>query len=189
MATVTTNAFKPGLKLLIDGEPCNIVTTEFVKPGKGQAFSRVRMRNLRDGRMRDRTFRSGEQVTLAEVVELELQYLYNEAGHWFFMDNKSYEQYTADATVVGDAAKWLVEQFSSQATLWNGGIISVNLPAAVTLAVSSTAPGVRGDTVSGGSKEAVLQTGTTVRVPLFVEPGERIRISTRTGEYLGREKE
>lgn len=189
MATCSTNAFKTGLKLLLGGEPYVILSTEFVKPGKGQAFNRVRLRNLRNERVLDRTFRSGEVVELAEVVELELQYLYQDNDNWVFMDTENYEQYSADTKALGTSSKWLVEQASCQATLWNGRILTVTLPNSVTLEVSKSDPGIRGDTVSGGSKEAVVETGATVRVPLFIEPGERIRIDTRTGEYLGREKE
>ena len=189
MATCNTNAFKPGLKLLLEGEPYAILSTEFVKPGKGQAFTRVRLRNLKNERVLERTFRSGETVELAEVVELELQYLYREGNDWVFMDTGNYEQYSADAKVLGEARKWLIEQASCQARLWDGRILAVVLPNSVTLEVVKSDPGVRGDTVSGGNKEAIVQTGAMVRVPLFIEPGERIRVDTRSGEYLGREKE
>ena len=154
MATYSTNEFKGGLKIMQDGDPCSIIENEFVKPGKGQAFNRVKIRNLKTGRVIERTFKSGETVEAADVMESELQYLYNDGEFWHFMDPETYEQIAADATAVAEASKWLKEQDICQVTLWNGAPISVTPPNFVILTVTETDPGVRGDTSGGGGKPA-----------------------------------
>ncbi|HYW91295.1 MAG TPA: elongation factor P [Gammaproteobacteria bacterium] len=189
MASYSTNEFKAGLKIMLDGAPCAIVENEFVKPGKGQAFNRVKVRNLRTGRVVERTFKSGDTVEAADVLELELQYLYSDGEFWHFMDPGSFEQYAASKEAVGEAAQWLTEQEMCQVTLWDGAPLTVSAPSFVTLRITETDPGVRGDTSSGGSKPATLETGAVVRVPLFIEEGELIKVDTRTGEYVGRVKE
>jgi len=189
MASYSTNEFKGGLKIMIDGDPCAIIENEFVKPGKGQAFNRVRIRNLKTGRVIERTFKSGESVESADVMEVELQYLYNDGEFWHFMDPQTYEQLAAGEAAVGDAAKWLKEQDVCLVTLWNGTPLLVTPPNFVILAVAETDPGVRGDTSGGGGKPATLETGAVVRVPLFIDIGETLRIDTRTGEYVSRAKE
>jgi elongation factor P len=189
MATYSTNEFKGGLKIMLDGDPCSIIENEFVKPGKGQAFNRVKIRNLKNGRVIERTFKSGESVEAADVMETELQYLYTDGEFWYFMDPKSYEQVPADATAVADAIKWLKEQDICVVTLWNGAPISVTTPNFVMLKVTETDPGVRGDTSGGGGKPATLETGAVVRVPLFIDIDEVIKVDTRTGEYVGRAKD
>ncbi len=189
MANYSTNEFKSGLKIMLDGDPCAIVENEFVKPGKGQAFNRVKVRNLKTGRVVERTFKSGDTVEGADVVDVELQYLYNDGEYWHFMDPQSYEQLTADAAAVGDAAKWLKEEAICQVTLWNGVPLNVTAPNFVVMAIVETDPGVRGDTSGGGGKPATLETGAVVRVPLFVQNGEVIKVDTRTGEYVSRVKE
>lgn len=189
MTSYYTSEFKSGLKIMVDNDPCAIIENEFVKPGKGQAFNRVKFRNLKTGRVIERTFRSGDSVEAADVVEASLQYLYNDGAEWHFMDETSYEQYTAPAQTVGDAAVWLKEQDSCIVTLWNGSPILVIPPNFVTLTVTETDPGLRGDTASGATKPAVVETGATVKVPLFVEEGELIKVDTRTGEYVSRVKE
>lgn len=189
MATYSTNEFKSGLKVMVDGDPCAIVENEFVKPGKGQAFNRVKLRNLKTGRVIDRTFKSGETLEAADVIETQLQYLYADGELWHFMSPESYEQYSADAAAVGDAAKWFKEQDICMVTLWNGVPLSVAPPNFVILKVAETDPGLRGDTSGGGSKPATLETGAVVRVPLFIEVGEALKIDTRTGEYVERAKE
>lgn len=189
MASYNTSEFKSGLKVLIDGEPFSILENEFVKPGKGQAFNRVRLRNLKTGRVIERTFKSGESVEGADVHETDLQYLYSDGDSWHFMDAGSYEQFTADARVVGEAAKWLKEQDLCMVTFWNGELLTVAPPNFVVLMVSETEPGVRGDTASGATKPAILETGAVVKVPLFVDKGELIKVDTRTGEYVARAKE
>lgn len=189
MASYSTNEFKGGLKIMIDGDPCSIVENEFVKPGKGQAFNRVKIRNLKTGRVVERTFKSGESVEAADVMDVDLQYLYNDGEQWYFMDQQSFEQYGAGKEAVADAAKWLKDQDVCNVTLYNGHPLSVEAPNFVTLAVTQTDPGVRGDTSSGGGKPAVVETGATVRVPLFVDEGDLLKIDTRSGEYVSRVKE
>ena len=189
MASYSTNEFKGGLKIMLDGDPYAIVENEFVKPGKGQAFNRVKVRNLKTGRVIERTFKSGDSVEGADVLDVEMQYLYTDGEFWYFMDNQSFEQVSADAAAVGDNAKWLKEQDVCQLTLWNGTPISVSPPNFVELQISETDPGVRGDTSGGGGKPATLETGAVVRVPLFVQPGEVVRVDTRTGEYVSRVKD
>ncbi|MDH5229890.1 MAG: elongation factor P [Gammaproteobacteria bacterium] len=189
MASYSTNEFRSGLKIMQDGDPCAIVENEFVKPGKGQAFNRVKIRNLKTGRVVDRTFKSGESVEAADVLDVDMQYLYNDGEFWYFMDQTSFEQLGADAAAIGDSAKWLKEQDICVVTLWNGSPISVTPPNFVVLQITETDPGVRGDTASGGGKPATLETGAVVRVPLFIETGEIIKVDTRSGDYVGRAKE
>jgi elongation factor P len=186
MATYNTNEFKAGLKVMLDGDPAAIVENEFVKPGKGQAFSRVKIRNLKTGRTIERTFKSGDTIEAADVQDVEMQYLYNDEQFWHFMNPESYEQMAADKAAIGDNAKWLKEQDVCIITLWNGVPLSVEPPNTVTLKIVETDPGVRGDTSGGGGKPAKLETGAVVRVPLFVQEGEIIKVNTRTGEYISR---
>jgi elongation factor P len=186
MATYNTNEFKAGLKVMLDGDPASIVENEFVKPGKGQAFSRVRIRNLKTGRTIERTFKSGETIEAADVVDVEMQYLYNDGQFWHFMNPESYEQMAADKSAVGDNAKWMKEQDVCIITLWNGLPLIVEPPNTVVLKVTETDPGLKGDTSGGGGKPATLETGAVVRVPLFVKEGETIKVNTRTGEYISR---
>ncbi len=189
MATFSTNDFKSGLKIIQDGDPCTVVENEFVKPGKGQAFSRVKIRNLKTGRVVDKTFKSGESVEAADVMETDMQYLYNDGEFWHFMEPDTYEQHAADATAVGDATKWLKEEDVCVVTLWNNTPLLVAPPNFVELKIAATDPGVRGDTAQGGVKPATLETGAVVRVPLFVEEGEMIKVDTRSGEYVSRVKD
>jgi elongation factor P len=189
MTVFSTNEFKSGLKLMIDGDPCSIIENEFVKPGKGQAFNRVKFRNLKTGRVIERTFKSGDTAEGADVVETNMEYLYNDGEFFHFMVADTYEQYAASSAAVGDSVKWLKGQEKCIITLWNNDPIAVTPPNFVVLAVTDTEPGVRGDTSSGGNKPATLETGATVRVPLFVNIGDLIKVDTRTGEYLSRAKE
>jgi len=188
MAMYSTNEFKNGLKVLIDGNPFVILENEFVKPGKGQAFNRVKFRNLKTGNVIDRTFKSGETLEAADVTEKEMQYLYNDGEHWHFMVSETYEQYELTRAMVSDAAKWLKEQDICIVMLWNDTPIQVTPPIFVTLTITETDPGVRGDTSGGGGKPATLETGTIIRVPLFVQSGESVKVDTRTGEYVSRAK-
>ncbi|MGR9073406.1 MAG: elongation factor P [Gammaproteobacteria bacterium] len=189
MATYSTNEFKGGLKIMLDNDPCSIIENEFVKPGKGQAFNRVKIRNLKTGRVIERTFKSGDTVESADVVDVEMQYLYNDGEFWHFMVPDSFEQYSADEKAVSDAKIWLKDQDFCTVTLWNDAPLSVTPPNFVELAIIETDPGVRGDTSGGGGKPAKLETGAVVRVPLFVQTGEMIKVDTRTGEYVSRVKE
>jgi len=188
MASFSTSEFRSGLKIMLDGDPYAIVENEFVKPGKGQAFSRVRVRNLKTGKVIDRTFKSGDSVEAADVMETDLVFLYSDGEFWHFMHPESYEQLAASADAVGDSARWLKEQDSCRITLWNGVPLQVDPPNFVELKVTETDPGVRGDTSGGGGKPATLETGAVVRVPLFIEIGEVLRIDTRTGDYVSRVK-
>jgi elongation factor P len=192
MASYNTNEFKPGLKIMQDNSPCAILDNEFVKPGKGQAFNRVRFRNLLNGRVIERTFKSGEDVEAADINEENVQYLYKDEaeGFWYFMNQESFEQIIADKAAVGDTAKWLKEQDACSITVWNGKPIAVTPPNFIHVKIIDTDPGVRGDTVSGGTKPATVETGAVIRVPLFLEIGEIIKVDTRDGgEYLSRVKE
>lgn len=186
MASVSTNDFKSGLKIMLDGEPCNIIENEFVKPGKGQAFNRVRIRKLISGKVLEKTFKSGESVEVADVMEQDLDYLYNDGEFWHFMNADTFEQLGADAKAVGDNVKWLVEQDKCILTLWNGSPISVTPPNFVELEVIETDPGLKGDTAGTGGKPATLSTGAVVRVPLFIQIGEVVKVDTRKGEYVSR---
>lgn len=186
MATYGTNEFRSGIKIMIEGDPCSIIESEFVKPGKGQAFNRVKLRNLKTGRVWERTFKSGETVEAADVIETDLQYLYNDGEFWNFMSPENYEQYQAGETAIGDGSKWIKEEDMCSATLWNGKIISLTLPNFVELEVTETEPGIKGDTAGTGGKKATVETGAVVRVPLFIQEGEKIKIDTRTGEYVSR---
>ncbi|MFK5985636.1 MAG: elongation factor P [Pseudomonadota bacterium] len=189
MATYNTNEFRSGLKLMIDNDPCAIIENEFVKPGKGQAFNRVKIRNLKTGRVVERTFKSGESVEAADVMDVDLQYLYNDGEHWHFMDTQTFEQIAADKTAVGDTHLWLKEQDMCTITLWNGVPLSVEAPNFVNLAVTDTDPGLRGDTSGGGGKPATMESGAVVQVPLFINIGDILKVDTRNGKYVSRAKE
>ncbi|MBX2858293.1 MAG: elongation factor P [Cellvibrionaceae bacterium] len=186
MASYSTNEFKGGLKVMLDGDPCSILENEYVKPGKGQAFNRVRMKNLKTGRVWERTFKSGESLEGADVLDMEMDYLYTDGEFWHFMEPDTFEQHQADENTVGEAAKWLREQDRIFVTLYNGAPLAVTPPNHVELEITETDPGLKGDTAQGGTKPATLSTGAVVKVPLFLSVGEVIRVDTRTGEYLGR---
>jgi elongation factor P len=186
MAFYSTSEFRGGMKIMLDGDPFAIIENVFVKPGKGQAFNRVKVRNLKTGRVVERTFKSGDTAEAADVHDTQMQYLYNDGEQWHFMDPASFEQLTADANAVGEAAKWIKEEDMCNVTLYNGAPLSVEPPNFVTLAIVETDPGLKGDTSGGGGKPATLETGAVVRVPLFVQNGEVIKVDTRIGEYVGR---
>lgn len=188
MANYSTNEFKSGLKVLLEGEPCSIVENEFVKPGKGQAFNRVKLKNLVSGRQWERTFKSGESLEGADVIEKDMEYLYSDGEYWHFMDPSSFEQVQVDTAAMGDSHLWLKEQDSCIITLWNEAPIAVTPPNFVELEISDTDPGLKGDTAQGGTKPATLSSGAVVKVPLFLNIGEVVRVDTRTGEYQSRAK-
>jgi elongation factor P len=189
MASYSTSEFRSGLKVMLDGDPCAVMENEFVKPGKGQAFNRVKLRNLATGRVWERTFKSGESLESADVMDHDMEYLYNDGEFWhFMMTDGSFEQFAADAKAVGETTKWLKEQEKYVVTLYNGSPLSVSPPNFVELEVVETDPGVKGDTAQGGTKPAKLTTGAVVSVPLFVNIGEVLRIDTRSGEYVSRAK-
>ncbi|HET8704900.1 MAG TPA: elongation factor P, partial [Pseudomonadales bacterium] len=167
MASYSTNEMKPGLKVIMDGDPCSIVENEYVKPGKGQAFNRVKVRNLKTGKVWERTFKSGDSLEGADVVDVEMQYLYSDGEFWNFMNPTTFEQLGADEAAVRDAVKWLKEEDICIVTLWNGVPLTVTPPNFVELEIVETDPGVKGDTAGTGGKPARLSTGAVVRVPLF----------------------
>ncbi|MDA0977763.1 MAG: elongation factor P [Proteobacteria bacterium] len=190
MATYSTNEFKSGLKVLLEGDPCSIVENEFVKPGKGQAFNRVKLKNLKTGRVWERTFKSGESLEAADVMEHEMEYLYTDGEYWHFMKTDgTFEQLAADKAAVSDSLPWLKETDKVSVTLWNEVPIAVTPANFVELEVVETDPGLKGDTAQGGSKPATLSTGAVVKVPLFINTGEIVRVDTRTGEYQNRAKQ
>lgn len=187
MASYSTNEFKSGLKVMLEGDPCAILENEFVKPGKGQAFNRVKFRNLKSGRVWERTFKSGESLEAADVMEFDMEYLYSDGEFWHFMKNDgSFEQIAAAEAAVAGVTDWLKEQESYQVTLWNEDPIAVAAPNFVELEVTETDPGLKGDTAQGGTKPATLSTGAVVKVPLFINTGDVLKIDTRSGEYVSR---
>ena len=188
MASYSTNEFKSGLKVMLDGDPCSIIENEFHKPGKGRAINRVKLRNLITGRVLERTFTSGDSLESADIAEVEMQYLYSDDDFMHFMDPATFDQHAITLKVVADAKQWLKEQDICNVMLYNGHPLTVSPPTFVTLTVIDTAPGARGDTVTGGNKPATLETGAVIKVPLFIENGEVLKVDTRTGEYVSRIK-
>lgn len=188
MATYGLNDVKNGLKIMVDGDPYSIIDADFVKPGKGQAFTRIRIRNLRNGRVIEKTLKASESFEGADVMDTDMQYLYFDGEFYHFMQTETFEQHQADKVAMGDASNWLKGEENCVVTLWNGAPLSVAAPNFVELLIVETDPGLRGDTSSGGGKPAKLETGATVRVPLFVENGEKVRVDTREGSYVSRVK-
>ncbi|HEY1077855.1 MAG TPA: elongation factor P [Fontimonas sp.] len=186
MASVSTNEMKAGTKLLIDGDPYSVIDNEYRKPGKGQATNTIKIRNLKTGRVLDRTLKSGDTLESADVEDKDMQYLYNDGEFWTFMDPKSYEQIQAGKAAMVDAAQWLKGEELVRVTLWNEVPLVVYAPNTVELTITETDPGLKGDTATGGGKPATLETGAVVKVPLFIQQGEKIKVDTRTGEYLAR---
>ena len=182
----TTNDLKNGMTLNIDGQLWNIVDFQHVKPGKGGAFVRTRLKNVLSGKVVDRTFNAGVKVDVANVDKREMQYLYREGDDFVFMDTQDYDQPRIPRDTVGDAADYLLEEQTAVVAFNDGVPLYVDLPASVELTVSQTDPGVQGDRSTGGTKPATLETGAQIQVPLFIVTGERVRVDTRTGDYLGR---
>lgn len=186
--SVSTNDLKNGMTLELDGTLFQVVEFQHVKPGKGGAFVRTKLRNLKTGSVVERTFNAGVKVGLAIVERKEMQYLYRDGEHFTFMDVESYEQLPVESAVVGDVANYLAEGTSAQVAVHQGVAIGVELPASVALTVTQTQPGVKGDTRTNAMKPATLETGHVVQVPLFVEEGERVKVDTRSGAYMERVK-
>ncbi|HCU92008.1 MAG TPA: elongation factor P [Actinobacteria bacterium] len=182
----TTNDLKNGMTLNIDGQLWSVVDFQHVKPGKGGAFVRTKLKNVLSGKVVDRTFNAGVKVETASVDKREMQYLYREGEDFVFMDTQDYDQPRIPASVVGDAANYLLEEQTATVAFNEGVPLYVELPAAVELTISQTDPGVQGDRSTGGTKPATLETGAQIQVPLFITTGEKIKVDTRTGEYLGR---
>ncbi len=188
MATVDATELRPGLKLLIDGQPYTVIERQFVKPGKGAAFTRTKMKNLLTGRNIESNIRSGEKIELADIEEKAMSYLYKEGSDFVFMDQQNYEQITILGDLIGDDWKWLKDNMVVHVMFWNGRAIGVTLPNFVELRVTASEPGVKGDTSGGATKPATLETGATINVPLFINEQDLLRIDTRTGEYCERVK-
>jgi elongation factor P len=183
---ISTADFRNGMTIEMGGSLYNIVYFQHVKPGKGGAFVRTRLKNLKTGTVTDRTFRAGEKVELAILDKRKMQYLYREGDHLIFMDLETYEQMPIAETEVGDAAEFLKEGITVEVSLYEGKAVGVEPPVFVEMEVTETAPGVKGDTASGGSKPATLETGLVVSVPLFIETGNLIKVDSRSGEYVER---
>jgi elongation factor P len=184
--SISTNDLKNGMALNLPEGLMTVIEFQHVKPGKGGAFVRTKLRNYRTGAVFERTYRADEKLTLAIIEKKEMQYLYRDADAYTFMDNESYEQIGVDPSALGEATKYLKEGDTVILPTYQGQVVGVELPASVELAVAQTDPGVQGDRVSGAKKPATLETGAVVQVPLFVETGDRIKVDTRTGEYLTR---
>jgi elongation factor P len=186
MPAITTNDLKNGITLELDNGLFQVVEFQHVKPGKGGAFVRTKLRNVRTGSVLERTFNAGVRVEQAIVNRSEMQFLYRDGDDYVFMDNQTYEQVTVSATALVDVAEYLVVGMNAQLGFHNHEIISAEIPASVELTIADTEPGVQGDRVSGARKPAKLETGKVLQVPLFVETGDKIRVDTRTGEYMTR---
>jgi len=186
MASYGTSDFKKGLKVQLEGEPYLMIDLEFMKPGKGQAVYRVRLKGLISGRVLDKSYRSGDSLESADVQERSMQYLYKDADHFHFMDGESFEQYQLTADQVGDAAKWLIDEMQVDVVFWDGNPITVTAPNHVDLEVTYTEPGAKGNSTGNVQKPATVQTDAEVMVPTFINLGDIIRIDTRTGLYVER---
>ncbi len=186
MPTITTNDLKNGMTLDLDEGLFDVVEFQHVKPGKGGAFVRTTLKNVRTGAVVERTFRAGEKVERAIIDKRDMQYLYRDGDDYVFMDSTTYDQLNVAQGTLGDAANFLVENSTAVLNLYDGEIVGTDLPAAVELAIAETEPGIQGDRVSGARKPATLETGLVVQVPLFVNPGDRVKVDTRSGEYITR---
>jgi elongation factor P len=187
MAQISTNEFKAGVKVEVEGQPYTIISNEFVKPGKGQAFNRVRLKHLLTNRSIDRTFKSGDKVDIADVVETKMRMLYKEADGVIFMDEISFEQTKIPLDNMGETTNWLLEDHMYDIIIYKGVPVTVEPSTFMEMLIIETSPGVRGDTASGRVlKPAIVESGAKIQVPIFVEQGEKIKIDTRTGEYVSR---
>ncbi|MDW3212904.1 MAG: elongation factor P [Ilumatobacteraceae bacterium] len=186
MPTITTNDLKTGITLELDNGLFQVVDFQHVKPGKGSAFVRTKLRNVKTGNVFDRTFNAGIKVEQAIINREDMQFLYRDAEDYVFMNTSTYEQMHVPPVALGDAADYLIENMTAQVAFFNDEIIGVEIPASVELTITETEPGVQGDRKTGATKPATLETGKVVNVPLFVEQGEKIRVDTRSGDYMTR---
>ena len=184
-----TNNFRKGLRVMVDDNPFQMIETQFVKPGKGQAFTRVKLKNLILGNVFERTYKSGEKLAPADVQDTEMQFLYKNEDNYHFMDMRTYEQMEMSQTQLGDTWKWIVEEMTVNVVLYEGAPISVTLPNFSVMEITYCEPGIKGDTATGATKPASVATGATLQVPLFVVQGEKIKIDTRTNAYVERVKD
>ena len=188
MGTVSTNEFRKRLKIMLDNQPCMIVENEFVKPGKGQAFNRVRLKNLITGRQLEKTFKSGDTFEEADITNTNMQFLYTDGNNYTFMDTKSYEQVEISKEAMDGAERWLLENTECEISFWGDRAISVTPPIFMVLTITYTEPAVKGDTANSVTKKATVETGAEINIPLFIGSGDRVKIDTRTGEYVERSK-
>lgn len=187
MASASTSEIRAGMKVEVDKEPYLIVSNEFVKPGKGQAFNRIKMKNMVTGRVVERTYKSGEKLDLADIEEANMRFLYKESDGAIFMDEKTFDQITISNELIGNNMQWLMEEVIYQVVFYKGVVIELVPPTFMEMVVVDAPPGVRGDTSSGRvMKPAVTETGAKIQIPIFVEQGEKIKVDTRTGEYVSR---
>lgn len=187
MAQASTSEIRGGFKVVVEGQPYIIINNEFVKPGKGQAFNRIKMKHLMSGRVIEKTFKSGEKLDLADVAETQMRLLYKENDGVIFMDEKSYEQIKIPFENIGDTAQWLLDDHLYGVIFYNGEPVNVEAPTFIEMVITETNPGDRGNTASGRVlKPAILESGAKIQVPIFVEQGEKIKVDTRTGEYVSR---
>ncbi len=186
MPAISTNDLKNGITLEIDKVLYQVVEFQHVKPGKGGAFVRSKLRNLRNGAVIDRTFNAGVRVEQALLEKKDMQFLYRDGDDYVFMDQETYDQENVAPSALGDAADYMIENSVALIAFYNGEIITVEIPASVELAIADTEPGIQGDRVSGARKPATLETGKVVQVPLFINPGDRVKVDTRSGEYMTR---
>jgi elongation factor P len=184
---ISSNDFRPGVSIVLDGSVWRVVDFLHVKPGKGSAFVRTTLKNVQSGKVLERTFRAGETVPQATLEKSTMQHTYKEGDEFVFMDMETYEEGRLSATQIGDRVKYLKEGMEVNVIRWEDQVLEVELPNSVVLEITQTDPGVKGDTATGGTKPATVETGATVMVPLFISQGERIRIDTREDKYLGRE--
>lgn len=186
MAQVSTNEFRTGLKVEVDGEPYIMVANEFVKPGKGQPFNRTKLKHLLTGRVVEKTFKSGDKIPLADVHESKMRMVYKEGSEVVFMDEETFDQIHIPLALIGDKDQWLMEENIYDVVFYKGQPVDVNPPTFMEMKITETAPGLRGDTSGRVLKPAIVESGAKIQVPIFVEEGEKIKIDTRTGEYVSR---
>ena len=186
MSSISTGDIRPGMKVEVDKEPYLIVLNEFVKPGKGNAFNRIKMKNMINGRVVERTYKSGEKLDLADIEESNMRFLYKESDGAIFMDEKSFDQISISNEVLGNNQQWLMEEIVFQVIFYKGSVIEVSPPTFMEMVITETAPGVRGDTSGRVLKPATTETGAKVQVPIFVDQGDKIKVDTRTCEYVSR---
>lgn len=184
---ISSNDFRSGVTIELDGSVWRVVEFLHVKPGKGSAFVRTKLKNVQTGNVVERTFRAGETVPQATIEKRTMQHTYKEAEQFVFMDMETFEEATLNPSQIGDRVKFIKEGMEVNVLFWNGQVLEVELPTSVILEITETDPGVKGDTATGGTKPAIVETGAQVMVPLFISIGERIKVDTRDGSYLGRE--
>lgn len=182
----STSEFKNGLKVIIDGSPCVIIENEFEKPGKGQAFTRIKVRNYINNKVLEKTYKSGQSIEAADIQEKAMTFLYKEGELYHFMDQSDFEQVEIPHETIQECTKWLLEQSTYQVLFWNNSPISVTPESFIIFEVTECEPGVKGDTVSGAMKNATISTGASIKVPLFIKVNEKIKVDTRNGSYVSR---